>query len=246
MQGMMQWSEQRTGVSELRQGDVANLPSRTPASTVMSVLSEGKKKFDMVLANCREEAMGKIGQHVMQNLVQISKMDQRYKGLAAQALGAEDGEKVAQILSGPIHDLDEKFGVTVTATSSQTNKEVEKQTFATLAQMAAQFYPQMVQYAQLLSQAGDPSILPSTIQAAYSGQGELLKRLLEVYDIQNPEVYLPPPPQTQPQQQPEMGIPGQPPGVPGAAGPAFGQLGGPQGAAPFAQPNPLAALMGLG
>jgi len=74
--------EQRTGVSELRQGDVANLPSRTPASTVMSVLSEGKKKFDMVLANLREEAMGKIGQHILQNLVQINKLDRRYEGLA--------------------------------------------------------------------------------------------------------------------------------------------------------------------
>jgi len=243
MQGMMQWSEQRTGVSELRQGDVANLPSRTPASTVMSVLSEGKKKFDMVLANCREEAMAKIGQHVMQNLVQINKTDKRYEAMAMQVLGAEEGAKVAQILQGPVHDIDEKFGISVTATSSQTNKEVEKQTFATLAQMAAQFYPQLVQYAQLLAQGGDPSIMLSTIQSAYNGQTELLKRLLEVYDIQNPEVYLPPLAGAQAQQMAPMGQPAGAPGV--AAGPQFGALGGPQGAAPFAQPNPLSQFLGV-
>ena len=241
MQGMMQWSEQRTGVSELRQGDVANLPSRTPASTVMSVLSEGKKKFDMVLANCREESMGEIGKHVMQNLVQISKLDKRYESMARQVLGEEDGAKVVDVLRMPVQSIEDKFGVNVTATSSQTNKEVEKQTFATLAQMAAQFYPQMVQYAQLLGQSGgDPSLVPETAQAAYQGQAELLKRLLEVYDIQNPEAYLPPQAE---QQGEEAAAPlGQPPG----AAPTLGPLGGTQGASPFAQPNPLAQLLGLG
>ena len=137
--------------------------------------------------------MGEIGKHVMQNLVQISKLDKRYESMARQVLGEEDGAKVIDVLRMPVQSIEDKFGVNVTATSSQTNKEVEKQTFATLAQMAAQFYPQMVQYAQLLGQSGgDPSLVPETAQAAYRGQAELLKRLLEVYDIQNPEAYLPP------------------------------------------------------
>ena len=256
MDRFMQWSEARTGVSELQQGNVSNLPGRTPASTVLSVLSEGAKKFDMVLANLRL-AFGNIGKRVVQNLVQISKDDARYKTLAVQTLGEQDGVAVGQILSGSVHDIEEIYGVAVTATSSQVNREVEKQSFTALAQMAAQTYPQLVQYAQALSQISeDPTILAQTMEAAYTGQVELFKRLLETFDIQNPEEYLPAlatqaavgagpaPGQPGPAEQPEAeGAPGA---VPGAGGFATAPAGGPQGSGPFAQgADQVAELLGL-
>lgn len=187
-----QMAEQRTSVSEIRQGDIANLPSRTPASTVMSILQEGKKKFDMIMSNMRSGAMSDLGQRLVQNLVQISRDDMRYIFMAQQILGPEDGARVAEVLTGPIYDIEESYGIFMTATSSQVNKELEKQSFLNMAQVSAQlFYPQLMQYAQALAQSGNQEILMKTVQAAYSGTLELFKRLLEVHDVQNKEAFLP-------------------------------------------------------
>ena len=221
MDRFMQWSEQRTGVSELRQGNISNLPGRTPASTVMSVLSEGNKKFDMVLAALRE-SYARIGRRVMKNLIQISKTDSRYKGLAVQTLGETDGLKVVEILSGAINDIEEIYGVSVTATSSQTNKEVEKQSMTGLAQMFAQMDPTLIQYAQALSQIkGDPNILISTIESAYTGQIELKTRILEAFDIKNSDEFVPAVAlQAQAAQMGAGGMAGAPGGVPPMAPPS--------------------------
>lgn len=237
----MQMAEARTAVSELRQGNMSSLPGRTPASTVMSVLSEGSKRFDMVLANLRADALADIGQRTVQNLVQISRTDPRWVAFAMTTLGTQDGAAVASILRAPVAEIEDLFGINVTATSSQTNKEVDKQSQIALAQYMSQMYPQLVQYAQALSQLSqNPQILLSTIQAAYTGQIEISKRLLEASDVQNPETMLP---AVASQAQGTPGAPPQPGVAPGIAAP----LGGPAGAGPFAQgAGQIGQLLGLG
>ena len=246
IQGFMQWSEQKTSISELRQGDVSSIPSRTPASTVMQVLNESNKRFDMILGNMRAGALHNIGLRMLQNLVQISKDDPRYIALAIQSLGEQDGMLVADVLRGPVHTLESMFGVSVTATSSQANKEMEKQNAIFLSQQASQMYPQLFQWAQMLMQATqDSTLMLGVAQAGYSGTLELLKQLLVAHDQQNLEDFMPPPMQPTQQQPPML-----PPGMPqqgGAVPPALGGLGGPAGAGPLAQGAPaLMSLLGLG
>ena len=193
------------------------------------------------MANLREGVYNPIGERVVQNLIQISKDDPRYIALAHQTLGPKDGAIVAEILQGPVHDIDEKYGINVTATSSVINKEAEKQNLIALSQLAAQFYPQQMQYAQGLAQAdpqNGPQLMAATLQAAFQGNNELMKRTLETFDIQNPEIYLPDPgePQEQPGQAP-------PAGQPGATAQALGGVFGP---GPLAQGlDPLQALLGI-
>lgn len=241
---LSQWAEQRTAVSELRQGNISGLPSRTPASTVMQLMGESNKRFDMIMANLRDGALSNIGLGIMQHLIQISKDDPRYIALAIQALGQEDGAKVAEVLQGGVHDIETTFGVSVTATSSKVNKEIDKQNLIGLAQFMGQLYPQQLQYAQALvqMQAAPPDIIAGTLQAAFNGTSELQRRLIEAYDIQNPEQYLPPPAAPQ-QPAPAPAMPSMVPGMAPAAGlPA----GGPGAAAPLAQAEQqLAALLGL-
>ena len=230
----LQWSEQRTAVSELRQGNLTGLPSRTPASTVLNVLNEGNKRFDMILSNLREGALKDVGKMVLQNLIQITKDDKRWVAEAIEVLGEQDGIRVAQILDGNLSSLERNFGVSVTATSSKVNKEVQKQNLIFLAQMMGQMYPQQIQYAQAL---GDQQLMAQTVVAAYTGLVELQKRILEAHDIQNVDAYIPTV-------------------APGTTGPSLGQpgpaqaaplgLGGTAGPGPFAQgPNQIGALLGL-
>lgn len=231
LQLFQDWSDRRTGQSEVGSGNISSLPSRTPATTVMSMLREGDKKFDMVLANLRDGPLADIGSRLLQNIIQISRLDSRYKGLALQALGEQDAQKVWEVLDSEPSEIEEQFGVSVTATSSIVNKEAEKQNFLALMQFVAQTYPVMIQEAQALAQLSqDPTILLQTIQASFGGKLELMKRLLESFDIQNPEAYLPQLATQTAAAAPAPAFPPSPPfGVPGAApaqvGAVFG-LGG--------------------
>lgn len=243
---LSQWAEQRTGVSEIRQGSMDSLPSRTPASTVMQMMGESNKRFDMILANLRDQPLSNIGGRVLQHIIQISKDDPRYIALAMQALGQKDGGIVAAVLQGGVQDIESTFGISVTATSSKVNKEIDKQNLIGLAQFMGQLYPQQMQYAQAMVQMGGagPELILGVLQAAFNGTSELQRRLIESYDIQNPEQYLPPP-VAQPQQAAGMGMM-QPGMQPAGGAPAALPAGGPQAAAPLAQAEgALAALLGL-
>ena len=236
IQSFMQWSEQRTAVSELRQGDISQLPSRTPATSVLSLLQEGNQRFDMILTSMRDPALNNLGLRTLQNLVQISKDDPRWIAKAMQWLGEVDGAKVAAILQGPVHQLEADFGVSVSATSSKANKEVDKQNLIFLSQIMEKSYLQLMQFAQGLEQV-QPGTLVAVMQSAFSGTIEMQKRLLEAHDIQNPEEYVPELPEQQLAQpsQPQLG--GQPGSQP--------QLGAPSAGTPAFAPPQLGQILGL-
>lgn len=220
MSQIMQFSEMRTGVSELKQGNITGLPSRTPATSLLAILQEGNKRFDMVLSAFRD-VHSEIGTEILQNLLQHTKEDPlRWQTFFEQAVGQEDAQLLGEVMQGGIIGIEESFGVNVSATSAQVNKEVEKQSFIGLMQIVSQIYGQLVQTALLMSQVQDPTVL-ATAQAAYTAGTELLKRLLERFDIQNPSEYLPnldalQQQQGQPQQQQPggLGIQGQAGGIP--------------------------------
>jgi hypothetical protein len=221
---IMQFSEMRTGVSEIKQGNITGLPSRTPATSLLAILQEGNKRFDMVLSAFRD-VHSEIGIEIVQNLLQHTKEDPlRWETFFTQSLGKEDAALLGEVLNDGIFGLEESFGVAVSATSAQVNKEVEKQSFIGLMQIVSQIYGQLVQTAMLMSQVQDPMVL-ATAQAAYSSGTELLKRLLERFDIQNPSEYLPNlgalaqggaqmPGMAQQQQAGGLGIQGQAGGIP--------------------------------
>lgn len=221
LSAFMEFSEKRTGVGELRQGSIDGLPSRTPASTVLSILNEGKKRFDMIMTAARRGPLKRIGVRLLQNLIQISRDDPRFKLRAVEALGEKDSIAVLDFLNSPLHEVESLFGVSVTATSSQVNKEVDKQNLVALAQTLTGIWQQQIQYGQLLAQmTQDPNTIVEPIQSAYLGSKEMVRRILEAYDIQNPDNYIVDlaAQQQQQQQQPAAQPGGAQPGAPAAAG----------------------------
>lgn len=187
---IMQWSELRTGVNELRQGDISSLPSRTPAHSLQSMMHESNKRFDMILSDMRQ-VHGDIGLDIMQLLAQWYNDDpfvwQQY---CIAALGAEDAQKVIEVLTQGVQEFPETFGVEVTATSSMTNKESEKAKFTALVQMLSQIFGELIQVSQILMQAPPGSPLHETAASAFTAGVDMCGRLLEKFDIQNPRDYI--------------------------------------------------------
>lgn len=229
---LQEWAEARTSVSELRTGNVSGLPSRTPATTVLSLLQEGNKKFDMIMGNLRSGALANIGKRTLQMIAQRHQQGStRWEQLARDTLG-DDADAVVQVLSLEQAAIEEGFGIDVTATSGQVNREVQKQNLVGLAQFYAQAGAQLIQLVQMI---GDQQLMMRTALGIYSGGRELMMRLLEAYEIQNPERYVPPPLGPEMQQQAGMGAQPQirtqfPPGAPGAG----------------ISPEQLGALLGIG
>ncbi len=188
---IMQLAEMRTGVSELRQGNLTGLPSRTPATSLLSILREGNKRFDMILAGVRD-THSEMGLRILQNLSQAYHEDPtQWQQFCTTAIGDIEAAKVLEVLNGPVMDIPDAFGVTVTATSAQVNKEVEKQSLIGLMQIMTQIYQGLVQTAMLLQQMPPGSLPYMTASAAYAGGVEMMSRILERFDIHNPDEYIP-------------------------------------------------------
>lgn len=190
LSNLMQFAELRSGVSELRQGNLSGLPSRTPATSLLSILREGNKRFDMVHSGIRE-GDGVLGLRTLQNVAQHAQDEPlRWNEFFAASCGPEDASKIMKVLLSPtVDEIEESFGITVTATSAQVNKEVEKQSFVGMLQIAQQIYAALVQTAQLWATAPDP-VTKTTAAAAYASGVDILAQLFERFDVKNPEEHL--------------------------------------------------------
>jgi hypothetical protein len=190
IQMISQFAEMRTAVPEIRQGNMSNLPGRTPATTVMTMMQEGNKRFDMVLSNLRM-THGEMGLRMLQNIAQFYHDEpERWMQFCNEAVGPDDAMKVVEILSASPHDIEAQFGVSVSATSAMVNKEADKQNYLAMMQTLIPMYQQAIQ-TQMMAMQMPPGSPPSiTANAAYTAIVELIRRMLEKFDIQNPQAFL--------------------------------------------------------
>lgn len=187
---ILQLADSSTGSSDVRRGNINNLPGRTPATTIMEMMQQGSKRFSMILNDSRE-VRGEMGLRLFQNVAQFYTDDPtRWMQFCTDALGEADASKVIEVLQAPISEIEAAFGVGISATSQMVNKEAEKQSFIGLMQIATSIYGQGVQTAMLLQQTPPGTPVYETAAASYQAITELLKRLLERFDIQNPDHYL--------------------------------------------------------
>jgi len=186
--------ERRTGISDIQLGNLQSLPGRTPATTMLSLLQEGNRRPDLTIKDMRYEGLSTVGLRIVQLVQQYasSPIDvggQQLVALARQTLGMPEGDEVAQKLTTPLEDAALGIGVSITATSGSANKEVERQGYTALLQLASSLYPQFIQAARLAGQMPGTPVAEIALQSA-KGLQELFQRLLEQYDIRNPEEIL--------------------------------------------------------
>ena len=193
--GFLQESaKQRTGVTDLQFGTVGALPSRTPAMTVQTLLQEGNTRFDMSIKDIRIGGLSEVGLRVLQ-LLQQQALDSlnnpegaAYLDLARIILGSPEGEQAVRALQIPFEAIELGVGVALTATSGQNNKELMKQSNLALLQLYSQMSPNFLQLAQVIQMGGPAAVVATQI---FKGGAELMGRVLEQFDVRNPEDVLP-------------------------------------------------------
>ena len=197
MMGFLQeQSRARTGLNELQQANISSLPSRTPATTVQSLLQEGNTRFDMSIKDLRQGGLSEVGLRVLQNLQFQTKnftnnpFAQAYLATAQQVLGEPEGQEAVRAITGgfPAEPIQNGIGVQLTATSGLSNKELQKQSNLALLQLGSQMGEQFINLAALIQQGG---LVGEVATKLFSGGTELLLRTLEQFDVRNPEEIVP-------------------------------------------------------
>lgn len=220
-----QIGEKRTGISDVQLGQMQNLPGRTPATTMMSLLQEGNRRPDLTIRDMRHEGLSVVGMRVLQLCQQYISAPINYEGetwikMLTDVLGMPEGAVVAEKLRMPLEPVELGVGVSLTATSGSANKEVERQGALALLQLAGQVGPQMLQLLQVALQAQGTPIADVAFKSA-TGLQELYRRVLEQYDVRNVEDILPM----------DDPVAAETPADGAAAGPFGAGAGGPEGAA---------------
>jgi len=227
LQGMAQ---RRDGIGDLQQGQINDVPGRTPATTIVSLLQEGSRRPDLTVKDLRYEGLANVGlkllQYIQWNIGKPYDVGaEQYLKIAVDALGMPEGMEVAQKLTMvPAQDVELGLAVGLTATSGSANKEVNAQRYVALLQLMTQLGQSMMGYAQAATQFPG-TLLGETATALALGTEALFQRVLEQNDIRDPEAILAPTPPPGLAQQPPP--PGPGPGPSGGPEPNGGQPGGP-------------------
>ena len=194
--GLMSLGEKRTGISDIQLGQMQNLPGRTPATTMLSLLQEGNRRPDLTIKDWREEGLSNVGLRTLQNCQQyISSPVKELEGetwlrMITETLGLPEGTEVAKKLAMPLEPVELGVGVSLTATSGSANKEVERQGSLALLQLAGGVYPQVLQLIQVAMQAQGTALGDAALNSA-QGLNELFRKTVEQYDLRNIEDVLP-------------------------------------------------------
>jgi hypothetical protein len=214
---------QRTGVSDLNSGNIQNVPSRTPATTVQSLLEEGARRPDLTLKDIRR-AMSELGMRVIQLIQQHAQPGQNAQGekilqASLAVLGDEAGLEVIQKLGLPLEGAEYGLGVSLTATSATANKEVAKQAFMGLIQLQMSAAPAFIQQMQMATQMWGTPVGQVALDMC-QGMAFTFKRLMEQFDVRNLSEVVPTIPKDPVQaiQDPLAALQLLPPGSGGASG----------------------------
>ena len=105
-------------------------------------------------------------------------------------LGMPEGQYVAQALQIPTESIELGIGVSLTATSGSSNKELQRQSNLALLQLYAQLGPQFLQLAQI-AQGAASTPLGEVATQLFNGGRELMLRVMEQFDVRNPEELIP-------------------------------------------------------
>lgn len=180
-QSVIRDSEKRTGVNEV----ILGMPDEgTPGTATgdLARIAEGNKRFDLVLKNVRRW-LGLLGIDVLSNYQQFGDQQRHFTILG------EDGAWVERIFQMPGELVRHGAIVDLTATDSTVNRQVEQQQWMSLQQVLTNYFGQILEIGQLLveMQAIDPQQYAMMAQRALLAADETTKRLLETFNVTEPE-----------------------------------------------------------
>jgi len=167
--------QQRVGMHEYQQSNMANMTS----TSAMMIMQESTRRFDIVIRQIRA-FLTRIMKKVVLLYATYSP-----QGRMGAILGQEDGQVVEGVLGMPVPRLASGMVVEVTATTSVSSKELERQAKLSVYNLLQQHYQTMVQY---YVQANSPELPPHVrllLLEIVRVKSQFVSELLEDFDVRD-------------------------------------------------------------
>lgn len=180
-----QEAQRRTGVNDYVQANASPEIGYGAAYTTQQMLLSSSKRFGETLREVRD-TLAESGTRILELYQQFNP-----RGKAFVALGQKDGMLVDVILRMPLDLIRKGLRVSVTAIDANNSKDAQIRTTTIVFQQLSQFYQN---YLTMLSYVANPQMPPAMKQVAMQaaeGSSVLMRRLLELYGIQDYDRMLP-------------------------------------------------------
>ena len=214
-------ADRAVGISELSEGKVTSPIGRAAATTVVSLMQEGARRFDRIIAKMRA-ALDEEAHMIAEAYQTYGLPPPDAPGAPEEVLDPEDAAIVRGILDRQ-DNLRAFFAIKLNVSTQAVNREVEKQTNVALYGMVIQYAMQVMQFATGVVNPQMPLPLRDVILRILKGVDRAMERILQshgAFDLDQVLVA-----EALAQMSAQMGAQAQ------AAGP-MGAQGGPQGAPP--------------
>ena len=178
------YAERLSGISDPQLGREFNNP-RVAATTTLSVLQEGNRRFDMVVRLSRE-VFSRVGMRVFQ-------LYQQFKPRVplTEILNPEDAEYVEYMLNQEPEVVESNFQIQLNTSTAMTNKETQRQGLLALHQLITQFYGQVIEVAtQIMANPQFPDPIKDMIIEMSQASYNTIKEIVMSYDITDPSSFL--------------------------------------------------------
>lgn len=232
---VMSLAAMTVGMNDIDTNKISSPVGRAAATTIMALMQEGARRFDLNVAELRS-ALTEQG-HQITELWQIYGLPPPDDPASPEAvLDEKDAAAVRQLLETTNISLRGLIGIQLNVATAAVNKETEKQSNIQLYQIVSQYMQQMLQFAPVLGNPQVPPELKAAVLHAVKGQDKLLDKIFQAHNAFDLDTVLvgelfeqmAAKSQQMAQQAQMMGQQGPQPGQPPAAqGPGNGAIRGP-------------------
>jgi len=173
-QAALQYSERRTGVSDVLLGQQA---AGTPGTATgdLARIQEGAKKFDYAFANMKEFNRSLI----IDAAVLVQQFGPRRIEYYTQA---ENGNLVENFFRMPAELIRHGLLIDLRAAGQNQNKVLDRQNWVSIATLLQQYYTGIM---QLVQGTGDARLIQFAVRKALIGSTEAMKQVLDTFDTRN-------------------------------------------------------------
>jgi len=169
------------GMNDVDMGKASSPVGRAAATTIMALMQEGARRFDLNVAELRS-SLTEQG-HQITELWQIYGLPPPEDPASPESvLDEEEAAAVRDLLERANISLRGLIGIQLNIATAAVNKESEKQSNIQLYQIVSQYMQQMLQFAPVLGNPQVPVELKAAVLHAVKGQDKLLDKIFQAHN----------------------------------------------------------------
>lgn len=170
-------AEQRVGVNDVNQGLITPPIGRATATTVISQLQEGTRRFDLNTSEVRR-ALSLQGMQICELWQTHGLPEPNESNSPEQILDPEDAFQVRRVFEHP-EAIRGILALELNISTAAINKEVEKQSSIQLFQMVTGYYAQLMQLLPLMFNPQVPPQLQQVMMKMVMGSDKMMQQIFQ-------------------------------------------------------------------